>query len=174
MRSCKYRHSISLKAIMAGILLAHVLTVSAEAQISTATTSSNSTSISPDIKAFQTEQRALGMELKNLVDQGATPAQIRAWHQQNAARFAAQQQRAQAISAGRPAQPIPYVTSVEIPEGASQTTQDFLKAQADLHNRRAQLHNQQLQSGSKIDEAQVEAAMQQWRQQNAGRFQQMQ
>ena len=92
--------------------------------------------------------------------QGATREQIEAWHQQNAARFTAQQQRAQAISASQPVQPTPYVTDVDIPEGASQTMEDFLKARAELHNLHAQLHNQQLQSGSKIDEAQMEAAFQ--------------
>jgi hypothetical protein len=112
------------------------------------------------LAAFQTEQQALGESLRQLMAQGATPAQIEAWHQQNASRIAAQQQRAQAMSAAQPRQPMPYVTHVEIPEGASETMEDFLTARANLQNARAQLHNQQLQSTGHVDETQVETAFQ--------------
>jgi predicted trehalose synthase len=99
------------------------------AQTASTTQASNqpaSASSSAVLAAFQAEQQALGESLHQLVAQGATPAQIEAWHQQNASRIAAQQQRAQAMSAAQPRQPMPYATDVEIPEGASQTMEDFL------------------------------------------------
>jgi hypothetical protein len=126
-------------------------------------TASNQPASAPSsavVAAFQAEQEALGESLHQLMAQGATPAQIETWHQQNASRIAAQQQRAQAMSAAQPRQPMPYATDVEIPEGASQTMEDFLTARANLQNARAQLHNQQLQGTGTVDETQVDTAFQ--------------
>jgi hypothetical protein len=65
---------------------------------------------------------------------------------QNAAALAAQQQRAQdlatASAAAAMGQPMPLISEVEVPEGASQTMGDFLVARAGLMNARAQIHNQ--------------------------------
>jgi len=97
---------------------------------------------SPTLQAFQQEQQALGQQMQALITQGATPQQIAAWHQQNASRFQVQQQRAQALAAASTLQPLPYITDIEIPEGASQEMVDFLATRADLANRRAQIHNQ--------------------------------
>jgi hypothetical protein len=109
---------------------------------------------------FQAEQQALSASFQQLVAQGATPAQFDAWRQQNAARLAAQQQRAKAISASQPVQSIAYITDVDIPSGASQTMEDFITARADLYNQQAQVHNQQVQSTGTVNEAQVASTFQ--------------
>jgi hypothetical protein len=124
------------------------------------TTSSSAPSLSALLATFQSEQQSLETSFQQLVAQDATPAQLQAWQQQNASRIAAQQQRAQAISASQPVQPMPYVTDVNIPAGASPTMQDFLTERANLQNARAQIYNQQLQSTGTVDEAKVEATFQ--------------
>ena len=73
------------------------------------------------------------------------------------ARFTAQQQRAAQIAAASAAQPAPMVTSVSLfPEGASGELKRFSHhTQADLYNRNAQLHNQQLSTASSSNQSQA-------------------
>jgi hypothetical protein len=85
---------------------------------------------------------------------------MQAWQQQNAASIAALQQTAQAMSASQATQPMPYVTNVVIPPGASQTLKDFLTERADLENARAEIYNDQLQSTGTVDPVAVDAQFQ--------------
>jgi len=107
----------------------------------------NATAASTELQTFQQEQRALMQERQALVAQGATPEQMEAWRTQNASRFAAQLQRAQdlaaASAAAAAAKPMPLISEINVPQDASQGMTDFLTTQADLYNRRAQLHNAQ-------------------------------
>jgi hypothetical protein len=112
------------------------------------------------IAVFKSVQQSLAASLQPLISQGATPAQLEAWQQQNATQLAAQRQQAQVVATSQPAQPIPIVTEVEVPEGASQTMEDFLTERAKLQNAKAQLFNQQLQSSSTVDKEQIEATFQ--------------
>jgi hypothetical protein len=103
--------------------------------------------------------------MQTLVAQGATSQQLAAWRQQNAALFAAQQQRTEAISAATALQPMPTNRQPIIPANASQTLTDFLTAQAMLANARAQIHNQIVQqitaSGQSVTSVQISQMAQQ-------------
>jgi hypothetical protein len=131
------------------------------------------------VQAYQQEQFALAQAEQTLVAQGATQQQLDAWHQQNAAQFAAQQQRAEVISAASALQLIRTNRQPNIPPNASQTLSDFLTAQASLANARAQIHNQLVQqitaSGQSVTPAQVSQMEQQealtFQQQNASTLQ---
>jgi hypothetical protein len=74
--------------------------------------------------------------------------------------LAAQQQRAQQIATALSVQPIPIISEVVIPEGASKEMADFLTTQADLSNRAAQLHNQQTPNADAVFQQQNAAALQ--------------
>ena len=166
MRTCLPRRSKFPEKVISFCLIVLSIPFASAQTVPTATTGPVATSgtsnvVSSQLQTFQAERQALAGEVQNLIAQGATSDQIQAWHQQNQARITAQQKLAQAISASQPAQPIGYITDVNVPAGASQTMEDFLTARADLFNLRAQLHNQQLQSSGTVDEAQVNAAFQQ-------------
>ena len=99
------------------------------------------------LQAFQQQKQALLQQREALVDQGATPEQLQAWQQQNAPQFAALQQQAQAMATASALQPMPTNNmQPSIPANASQTLKDFLTAQANLANARAQIHNQLMQA----------------------------
>lgn len=98
------------------------------------------------VQTYQQEQMALAQEETALAAKGATPAQIDAWHQQNAARFDAQLGRAQAMAAASEAQTKPVVIQPNIPADASPTLRDFLTTQATLVNARTQMHRQLMQA----------------------------
>jgi len=110
---------------------------------STSPAAQTTAQISPTVQAYQQEQQALAQQYQALVAQGATQDQLAAWQQQNATRFAAQQQRAQAMAS--PLQTLPVNAQTNIPPNASQTLRDFLTTRAALANARAQLHNQLVQ-----------------------------
>ena len=118
------------------------------------------------LSTFLTGQRKLAQQMDALMAQGATAAQLDAWRQQNAAAIQAQQKLAISLAAATPPQPIPYITDVTLPEGATQEMTDFLTTRADLANRFAQWHNQQIQGSSSA--ADTMAAFQQ---QNAAELQ---
>jgi len=80
-----------------------------------------------------------------MVAQGATPQQMAAWQQQNAAAFAAQQQRAQIMGMASSLQPAELISQPPVPANASQTARDCLAAQVTLNNAKAQIHNQLFQ-----------------------------
>jgi hypothetical protein len=124
------------------------------------------------LQAYQQEQQTLAQEWQALVASGATQQQLQAWQQQNAAQFAAQQQRAQAMASALALQPMPVNVQPTIPANASQTLKDFLTTQAALANARAQIHNQLVQSmpstpsAAQISQIQQQE-MQMFQQQNA-------
>jgi len=181
--------SISLFFRWKGMLFYLATTVASIAQI--ATTSQPAEQIASSlpaqqlsqnqstIAAFQQEQQALFQERQALIAQGATPGQLAAWRQQNAARIAAQQQRVQAISAASALRTMPTNRQPVIPANASPTLRDFLTTQASLANARAQIHNQIVQqaaaSGRSLTSAQISQMEQQqmrlFRQQHAADFQ---
>jgi hypothetical protein len=97
---------------------------------------------SATVQVFRQEQAALSHEQQALEAQEASTQQLEAWQSQNAARFAAQQQRVQAMVTGTSSSSPSLDTEVRIPDGASQDLADFLITKADLFNRSAQLHNQ--------------------------------
>jgi hypothetical protein len=128
------------------------------------------------LQAFEQEQQVLFQQLQALMAQGATPQQIEAWHEQNAAQFAAQQQRAQALAAASALQPLPVNTQPYIPANASPTLTDLLTTQASLANAHAQIHNQLLQSmPADVSQDQINQMEQQemetFQQQQAGNLQ---
>ena len=121
------------------------------------------------LAAYQTEQTALFQERQALIAQGASQAQLQAWRQQNASRFAAQEQFAQTMSAQSATQPAPLAGEAVIPAGASPTLAAFLTARATLANARAQIHNQLVQS---LPANATAAQLDQTRQQEKQLFQQ--
>jgi hypothetical protein len=130
---------------------------------------------STTLQTYQQEQLALGRERQTLVSQGATQQQLEAWRQQNAARFQAQQQLAQALALASALQPMPVAKGVNIPANASGTLKDFLTTEATLANARAQIHNQLLQALPSGASQEISAMQQQegkiFRQQHAGDLQ---
>ncbi len=85
---------------------------------------------------------------RTLVAQGATPQQLQAWHVQNAAQFAAQDQRAQTMAAASALQLRRTNHKPNIPANASPALKDLLNTRAALANSRAQIHNQLVQQSS--------------------------
>jgi anion-transporting ArsA/GET3 family ATPase len=117
------------------------------APTSTTTTTPATSTLLATQQAYQQEQNVLFQQQQALIAQGATPAQIEAWQQQNATQFAAQQQLALQMAAEVPTRPMTLITSIEVPEGATPAMADFLTTRADLYNRYAQIYNAQLQPG---------------------------
>jgi hypothetical protein len=91
------------------------------------------------------------------------------FQQQHAADLQLQTQRAQALAAASAAQPHPIPGPPAIPANATPQLQAFLTARNALAQARAQVWNEYLSA----DPATRQAAMQQWRQQNAGSIQQL-
>ena len=120
--------------------------------------------LSTTAQTFVQEQQSLAQAEQALVAQGATQQQIQTWRTQNAARFAAQQQRAKdlatASASASATQPLPTISEVQIPPGASQEMIDFLTTQADLSNRAAQLHNQKTPNADAVFQQQNATALQ--------------
>ncbi len=131
--------------------------------------SSSSTAV---LLTFQQEQQSLLQEQQALLSQGATPQQFQAWIQQNASRLAAQQQRAQALSAASNAQPWPLAKQLPLPATLSPMLSNLLTTQTALANVHAQLHNQEMatqagQSPTPAQKGQIhEQEEQQFEQQN--------
>lgn len=122
------------------------------------------------LQNFQQAQQALGESWNALVAQGATVEQVRAWQTQNATQLATLQQLAQqlatASAAASAGQPMALISEVEVPEDATPEMASFLTTRADLWNRMAQLHNQQVpdaplvfrqQNGAEIQSLQQQA-----------------
>ena len=101
---------------------------------------------SATLQTFQQQQMALAQSFSAMMAQGATPQQMAGWQQQNAAAFAAQQQRAQIIGMVSDLRSADLMQQPPVPPNASQTVRDYLAAQVTLNNARAQIHNQLIQS----------------------------
>lgn len=98
--------------------------------------------------AFLTEQMALAQEEQSLASSGATPGQLHAWREANAARFATQARRAQQIALQAALDPAPLMTSTAaaVPSGSSPTLAAALATRTKLINGRAEIHNQLVQT----------------------------
>jgi hypothetical protein len=144
-------------------------------QVASPTTAQQASQNQATEQAFQNEQRTLARQQLALVAGGATPQQIKAWNRQNAAQFAQQQQRVQAMATASALQLRPTNRQPRIPPDASPTLKAFLTTQAALANAQAQIHNQLVRqataSGQGLTSAQVGKMEQQeeqlFRQQNA-------
>ena len=116
-------------------------------------------------------------QLLQTMPSGATQEQINAMRQQerrifqqrHAGDLQLQGRRAQALAAESASQPIRVPGPAVIPPGATPQLQAYLAARNALASDRAQLWNQYLTA----DPATRQAAMQQWRQQNASRLEQL-
>jgi hypothetical protein len=93
-----------------------------------------------------------------------------AYQAQNAGDIKAQAARAQTIAAQSASHPLPVPPPLVIPPKASPTMQAFLDLRDQLMRERSALWNQYLGSAPTIRDA----AIQQWQQQNAAQFQQLQ
>jgi len=116
---------------------------------------------SPTFDAFRREQLALMREREALASRNPTPAQMEAWLKLNAARLAAQRQRAQVLAAESAIEPLPEREGAQpIPADASPALRELLTTRAALANSRARIHNElvdQLPAEVSLDEV---AAMQ--------------
>jgi hypothetical protein len=121
------------------------------------------------LQGFQQQQQALAQSFSAMMAQGGTPQQMAAWQQQNASQLAALQQQAQQLAAASAAawagQPMPLISEVEVPEGATPEMANFLATRADLSNRAAQLHNQQTPNAPTVFQQQNGAELQAYQQQ---------
>ena len=94
------------------------------------------------------EQQALDQAEQNLINQNATALQLEAWEQQHAQAFDAQDDRRLLLSAYGSFQPLELITSVSIPEEASDQMENFLVASAELLDGYANIHNSLAEAGS--------------------------
>jgi hypothetical protein len=157
---------------MAGFLRCSIPASAQTVEVSSSPASGSSSTLA----AYLQERQTLAQERQALVAQGATPQQLTAWRQQNAAQFQALQQLAQTLALASALQTMPVIAQVNIPANASSTLADFLTTQASLANARAQIHNQLLQSlPSGASQQQVNSMLQQeqqiFQQQHAGDLQ---
>jgi hypothetical protein len=154
---------------LTAIALAFGQTTPSSQSSSTSSTSQNASTI----QAYAQEQRALMQQRRALVAQGGTQQQLQAWHTQNAAQFAAQDQRAQTLAASSELQLRRTNHQPHIPANASPALRDLLNTQAALANAHAQIHNQLVQgsSGTNLTFAQLgtmqQSETQLFQQQNA-------
>lgn len=131
---------------------------------------------SPQMQAYLTTRDQLlrsqvAVMNQHLTDAPATQqAVMQQWQQQNATLIQQYQQQAQTISQQQPATPLPTPPPLQIPPGTSPQMQAFLTAQDQLRRDEVAFTNQHIND----DLATQFAAIQQWRQQNAARFQQIQ
>jgi len=139
---------------------------------------------SPTLRDFLTTRAALANARAQIHNQllaalpsGATQEQIQAMRQQAQQMFRQQcagdlqlqAQRVQILGAASASQPVPVPGPAVIPPNASPQLRAFLTARNTLATERAQLWNQYLNAAP----AARQAAIEQWRQQNAARFQQL-
>jgi hypothetical protein len=140
---------------------------------------------SSTMTAFQTTQAALASaraqihnQLLNTLPAGVTDAQIsqmqqseeQLFQQQQGANLQLQSQRAQTLAAESASQPTPLPPPLVVPAGVSASMAAFLTARDQLMRDQITLTNQYVTATAAVRDA----ALQQWMQQNAGRFQQMQ
>jgi hypothetical protein len=124
------------------------------------------------LQAFQQEQRALARQERALEAGGATPQQLAAWHQENSAQFAAQEQRAEAMAITSALSLRRQNRQPRIPADASPALKDLLTTQAALANARAQIHNQLVQQATASGQSPTFAQVGKMEQQESQLFQQ--
>ena len=132
----------------------------------------SSSSSTASLQSLQAQQQALAQAQQQLIAQGATPQQLQAWQQQNAAAIAQVQQEAQTLAAASTAQLEPTNRSANIPANASAALQAFLTTRTTLANARAQIHNQLIQQATASGQTLTPAQVQQIAQQEETQYQQ--
>ena len=127
---------------------------------------------SPEMKEFLENQTVLAQKMDQLRGPGAngviSPQSFAQFHEQNADLLKRQNQLAQII--GQQQQAKSTLPPLQIPPKATPQLQAYLKARDQLMRDQIAFMNKH----STDNLAAKEAAMQQWRQQNASRFQQLQ
>ena len=130
----------------------------------------------PQLQAFLTAQDLLKRDEITFMNQhlNDTPATqlaaIQQWHQQTASRRLQLQQLAQAAFPSSSSNAMPVPPPLQMPPNASPSLQAFLLAQDQFKRDQIAFMNQHMND----DPATQAAAIQQWQQQNAARFQQIQ
>jgi len=124
---------------------------------------------SPELTSFLATQADLYNRFAQLHNQ-QTPRPASVFMQQNAAELQAYAQQAQTVAAQAASSPIPDPGPPVIPSDATPQMQAYLTQRRQLLREEIALRNQYLSA----EPAVRNAAIAQWRQQNASRFQQMQ
>jgi hypothetical protein len=137
MRAC-----LNLKAVL--LLALGQFSLHAQSQVTSSPVASQPSDTS--LQAFLSEQQSLMEARETLVANGATQAQLRAWEQQNASPFSAQNQLAASLSDTSQLQLSATTIQPNIPANASSTLVSFLTLQAALAQSHAQIHNNLVQS----------------------------
>ena len=128
---------------------------------------------SPEMKEFLQNRQTLMQKMAELRQQnpGAAPQDLQArFRQENAALFQRQQELAQKMGQQSSHNVLAAPPPLQIPPNASPQMKDYLTARDQLMRDQVAFMNQHRTD----DPPARQAAMQQWRQQNATRFQQMQ
>jgi len=114
--------------------------------------------------------RLYNQQLASALGGAAGPDATDLFAQQNAAEIQGQQQRADVLAAQSEQQAIPVPPPLSLPVGIGAQMQAFLTLRDQLMRAEIKMHNQYVGSPA----AAIDAAEQQWRQQNAASFQQLQ
>jgi hypothetical protein len=130
---------------------------------------------SPELKEFLENRAKLSESFARMRSQGGTngapnPQAFAEFQEQNKALLDRQRELAQAISAQQAKNPMPAPPPLQMPPNASPQLQTFLTTRDQLMRDQIAFMNQHRTD----DPAARQAAMQQWRQQNASRFTQLQ
>ena len=128
---------------------------------------------SPELKEFLQNRQTLMQKMAELRQQNpnANPQDLQArFRQENAALFQRQQELAQKMGQNNSNNVLAAPPSLQIPANASPQMKDYLTARDQLMRDQVAFMNQHRSDAP----AARQAAMQQWRQQNAARFQQIQ
>jgi len=126
----------------------------------------------PELKEFLENRATLTQKMGALRQANPTGGQnvMQQFREQNKDLLARQQQLAQILSQQQARNPLPEPPPLQIPPNATPQMRDYLTARDQLMRDQVAFMNQH-----RTDEpAARQAAMQQWRQQNATRFQQLQ
>jgi len=131
---------------------------------------------SPEMKEFMQNRATLMQKMTELHKQNSStngapdPKIFAQFQQENAALLQRQKELAQTIGQQQAKNPLPAPPPLQIPPDASPQMQAYLTARDQLMREQIAFMNQHRTD----DSAMRQAAMQQWRQQNATRFQQLQ
>ena len=135
------------------------------------TTGSNTGTVSPEMKEFSENRAVLNAKMTELRNQGAlTPQAIAEFQKQNADLLKRQRDLAKIIAEQNAKNPISTPAPLQIPANASPQMKTFLTEQDQLMRDQIAFMNLHRQEDPTVRQA----AVLQWRQQNASRFQQLQ
>jgi len=134
-------------------------------------TSTNPATVTPEMKEFSDNRATLNAKMAELRSHGdVTPQAVAEFQKQNADLLTRQRELGKIISQQNAKNPIPTPPPLQIPPNASPQMKTFLTERDQLM--RDQIAFMNLHRND--DPAARQAAVQQWRQQNASRFEQVQ